>query len=164
MNVYEPMEIADHAGYHLPLHQPYSRQPSHLYRRARLARRDQCQPTAATRSAHWLDTDGDGKYDTLEVETRAIKGPRSYDTGGLPLHADNKTSSRNASISTRPIRKVMWDEITTIDNALTRPWTVKKKYARDGEPRRIGSKRSVRKTTRTSRSRAPIISSARTGI
>ena len=26
------------------------------------------------------------------------------------------------------------DEITTIDNALTRPWTVTKKYARDSNP------------------------------
>ena len=30
---------------------------------------------------------------------------------------------------------VMWNEITTIDNALTRPWTVKKKYTRDPNPR-----------------------------
>ena len=26
----------------------------------------------------WLDTDGDGRYDTLEVETRDFKGPRNY--------------------------------------------------------------------------------------
>src|SRR4029450_8795841 len=39
----------------------------------------------------WLDTDGDGRYDTLEVETRGMKGPRAFDTTGLPLHSDNKT-------------------------------------------------------------------------
>ena len=33
----------------------------------------------------WIDTDGDGRYDTLEVETRFMKGPRAYDTSGLPL-------------------------------------------------------------------------------
>src|SRR5258708_28595120 len=27
----------------------------------------------------WLDTDGDGRYDMLEVETRGFKGPRVYD-------------------------------------------------------------------------------------
>src|SRR4051812_3989344 len=30
----------------------------------------------------WKDTDGDGKYDTLEVETRFLKNPRGYDTTG----------------------------------------------------------------------------------
>ena len=30
---------------------------------------------------------------------------------------------------------VLWNEITTIDNALTGPWTVKKKYTRDADPR-----------------------------
>ena len=39
----------------------------------------------------WIDEDGDGKYDVLEVETRYMKGPRAYDTTGLPLHADNQT-------------------------------------------------------------------------
>ena len=34
----------------------------------------------------WLDTDGDGRYDTLEVETRDFKGPRNYEDSGLPLH------------------------------------------------------------------------------
>jgi len=29
----------------------------------------------------------------------------------------------------------MYDDITTIDNALTGPWTVKKKYTRDSNPR-----------------------------
>ena len=33
----------------------------------------------------WIDEDGDGRYDMLEVETRYMKGPRSYDTSGLPL-------------------------------------------------------------------------------
>src|SRR3981189_639494 len=39
----------------------------------------------------WLDEDGDGRYDALEVETRNFKGPRAYDTTGLPLHSDNQT-------------------------------------------------------------------------
>src|SRR4051794_77597 len=39
----------------------------------------------------WRDTDGDGRFDTLEIETRNFKGPRVYDNTGLALHPDNKT-------------------------------------------------------------------------
>ena len=39
----------------------------------------------------WLDTSGDGRFDTLEVETRGFKGPRHYDASGLPLHHDNQS-------------------------------------------------------------------------
>src|SRR5205809_262216 len=39
----------------------------------------------------WLDTDGDGRYDALEIETRSMRGPRAFDATGMPLHADNKT-------------------------------------------------------------------------
>src|SRR5262249_28245759 len=34
----------------------------------------------------WIDTDGDGKYDMLEVETRGLKLPRTYDSTGIPMH------------------------------------------------------------------------------
>ena len=37
-------------------------------------------------------------------------------------------SSRSASTATRLIQRSLHDVITTIDNALTRPWTVDKKY------------------------------------
>src|SRR6516165_12532046 len=40
----------------------------------------------------WIDEDGDGIYDVLEVETRGpFKGPRAYDATGLPLHFDNQS-------------------------------------------------------------------------
>jgi len=39
----------------------------------------------------WLDTDGDGRFDTLEIETRNFKGPRTMEPSGLPLHEDNQT-------------------------------------------------------------------------
>src|SRR5215470_5111925 len=38
-----------------------------------------------TSIGRWIDEDGDGKYDVLEVETRGFKGPRVYDASGLPL-------------------------------------------------------------------------------
>src|SRR6266566_3656036 len=41
----------------------------------------------------WVDEDGDGVYDVLEVETRGpFKGPRTYDATGLPLHFDNDST------------------------------------------------------------------------
>ena len=52
----------------------------------------------------WIDRDGDGIYDALEVETRDFKGPRFYDEAGVPLHTDNGSSSRSGSISTRTSR------------------------------------------------------------
>ena len=39
----------------------------------------------------WVDENGDGTYDALEVETRYFKGPRAFEASGLPLHKDNKT-------------------------------------------------------------------------
>jgi hypothetical protein len=44
----------------------------------------------------WFDTDGDGRYDTLEIETRGLKGPRTYEGSGLPLHSDNETAAARA--------------------------------------------------------------------
>jgi hypothetical protein len=50
----------------------------------------------------WIDTDRDGRYDVLEVETRGFKGPRAYDDSGIPLHDDNLMSGNGFS-STNPI-------------------------------------------------------------
>jgi hypothetical protein len=79
----------------------------------------------------WIDTDGDGKYDTLEVETRGFKGPRSYDASGLPLHIDNQSVVKERIFLNKTDPNLLHDEITVIDNALTRPWTVMKNYRRN---------------------------------
>ena len=50
----------------------------------------------------WIDEDGDGVYDVLEVETRGpFKGPRAYDATGLPLPSTTSRPSRKESFSTR---------------------------------------------------------------
>ena len=82
----------------------------------------------------WLDTDGDGRYDTLEVETRHFKGPRAFEPSGLPLHEDNKTVVKERLYLSKSDPNILHDEITTYDNALTRPWTVNKKYRRAATP------------------------------
>ena len=82
----------------------------------------------------WIDTDGDGKYDVLEVETRGFKGPRVMDGTGLPLHRDNQSVIRERIFLDKTDQTVFHDEITVIDNALTRPWTVDKRYVRNPDP------------------------------
>ena len=83
----------------------------------------------------WLDEDGDGRYDALEVETRHFKGPRAYDTTGLPLHSDNQTVVKERIYFDKADPNVFYDDITTIDHALTKPWMVTRTYRRSNDPR-----------------------------
>jgi hypothetical protein len=83
----------------------------------------------------WVDEDGDGRFDVLEVETRGFKGPRVYDITGLPLHRDNQSIFKERIYLDKADRNLLHDEITVIDHALTRPWTVDKKYVREADPR-----------------------------
>ena len=82
----------------------------------------------------WIDTDGDGRYDVLEVETSHFKGPRDFDVDGLPLHEDNQSVIKERIFLDKANPDIMRDEITTIDHALTRPWTVMKSYKRERNP------------------------------
>src|SRR5215470_17969550 len=86
----------------------------------------------------WLDTDGDGKFDTLEIETRNFKGPRTFDASGIPLHEDGQTVVRERLYLDKTDRAMLRNEVTTIDNALTHPWTVMKTYRRDLSAKPIG--------------------------
>jgi hypothetical protein len=83
----------------------------------------------------WIDTDGDGKYDVLEVETRGFKGPRIYDISGLPLHHDNQSVFKERFYLDKSDPNLLHDEITVIDHALTHPWTVDKRYIRNPDLR-----------------------------
>jgi hypothetical protein len=78
----------------------------------------------------WLDTDGDGRYDMLEVETRNLREPRTWDQTGMPMADDNETVIRERLYLDKANPDILHNEITTIDNSLTRPWTVLKKYQR----------------------------------
>jgi hypothetical protein len=79
---------------------------------------------------HWLDGAGTGRYDTLEVETRGFRGPRSFDASGLPLHQDGETVVKERIFLDKADPNVAHDEVTVYDHALTRPWTVTKNYRR----------------------------------
>jgi hypothetical protein len=81
----------------------------------------------------WLDEDGDGKYDVLEVETRMIKGPHTLD-GLLPTHKDDQAIVKERIYLDKANSDILHDEITLIDNAYTRPWTITKNYPRYKKP------------------------------
>ena len=51
----------------------------------------------------WVEPDASGRYQALEVETRLLKGPRTYDPAGAPLHPDSESVINERIISTRPI-------------------------------------------------------------
>src|SRR5450432_3352386 len=77
----------------------------------------------------WIDEDGDGVYDVLEVETRGpFKGPRAYDATGLPLHFDNESTFKERIFVDKSNPAILHDVITVFDRALTRPWTIDKTY------------------------------------
>ena len=93
---------------------------------------DEIEPSYAGYSiGKWEDTDGDGRNDTLVVETRGMKGSRTFDASGIPLHQDNETVVKERICLDKADPNLLHNEITTIDNALTRPWTVTRDYRRD---------------------------------
>jgi hypothetical protein len=105
-------------------------------------------PTYAGYSiGRWIDEDGDGIYDVLEVETRGpFKGPRAYDATGLPLHFDNQSIFKERIFRDRDDPKILHDVITTIDHALTRPWTVDKNMSSIPIRGRAGERPAAPKT------------------
>jgi hypothetical protein len=132
MNFSEAMEIVIRPGitYFLPMQDPV--------RRVYTDGRDWPEEPASfggTSLGRWIDATGEGRYDVLEIETRNLKGPRVFESTGLPLHRDNQTVVKERIYLDRANRDVLHDEVTAIDHALTRPWTVDKRYLRNPNPR-----------------------------
>jgi hypothetical protein len=135
MTVYQPMEIIvkPETTYILIDH------GNEAHRRIFTDGRDwptgEVEPTFVGYSiGKWIDEDGDGKFDVLEVETRHLKGPRSLDPAGMPTHADNQSLVKERIYPSKTDPSLLHNEITLIDNAFTRPWTVLKTYRRDPDP------------------------------
>jgi hypothetical protein len=82
----------------------------------------------------WIDADGSGRLSVLEVETRGFKGPRAVDASGLPLAFDNQSIFLERIHLDAADPNLLHDEMTIIDHAFTRPWTVDKRYVRHPEP------------------------------
>jgi hypothetical protein len=135
-SVYEPMEIiiTPQTVYMLIEHIHDSRR---IYTDGRAwPKEGEIEPAFRGHSiGHWEDTGGGGKYDTLLVETRYLKGPRTFDSTGIPLHKDNNTVVKERISIDKSNPNTIHNEITVIDNALTRPWTVDKTFRRSGNRR-----------------------------
>ena len=82
----------------------------------------------------WIDAGGAGGYGTLLVETRNLKGPRTFDADGMPLHVDSETIVKEALYLDRTDANLLHDDVTTFDHALTRPYTVGRTYRRELHP------------------------------
>ena len=137
MNVYEPMEIVV-TPYTTSLLMQHIHDSRRIFTDGRDWPGDDVEPTFAGYSiGHWVDEDGNGRYDALMVETRNLKGPRAYDSTGLPLHRDNQAVIKERIYLDKADPNTLYDEITVIDHALTRPWTITKKYRRNAEKRPV---------------------------
>jgi hypothetical protein len=90
------------------------------------------EPTFAGYSlGKWVDENGDGKYDVLEVETRGIRMPHTYDATGIPFHEDGEGVIKERIYLDKANPDLIHVDITSIDHALTQPWTANKTYRRD---------------------------------
>src|SRR3954447_16430241 len=79
----------------------------------------------------WIDEDGDGRFDVLEVETRHLRVPRLFDQTGILFHEDGQAVIKERIYADKANPNIIYDEMTTIDNALMRPWSIKKTYRRE---------------------------------
>jgi hypothetical protein len=137
MSLYDPMEIVvtPETTYILISHVNDS------YRRIYTDGRDwpaegQYERTFAGYSiGRWIDAAGEGRYSALEIETRGFKGPRVYDGSGLPLAHDDRSIVKERIHLDKADRNILYDDITVIDSALTRPWSISKKAGRVPNPR-----------------------------
>jgi hypothetical protein len=78
----------------------------------------------------WLDTDADGRYHTLEIETRRVRGPRVWDQSGIPMADDTDGILKERIYLDKSDPSLLRVEMTAVDNSLTRPWTVMKIFKR----------------------------------
>jgi hypothetical protein len=137
MNLYDPMEliVTPDITYILISHVNDS------YRRIYTDGRDWPEETAPTYAGYsigkWIDQDGDGRYDVLEIETRAVKAPHTYDVSGVPFHRDNQAVIKERIFLDKADPDILYDDITVFDHALTRPWSIRKKARRNPNPRPV---------------------------
>jgi hypothetical protein len=137
MNLYDPMEIivTPDVTYILISHVNDS------YRRIYTDGRDWPADAELNYAGYsigrWIDEEGSGRYNALEVETRYFKGPRAYDASGLPLARDNQSVIKERIHLDKADPNTIYDEITVLDHALTRPFSNLKKAVRVRNPRPV---------------------------
>src|ERR1700693_1672898 len=115
MNVIFPMEIivTPNTTYMLI---EYLTQQRRIYTDGRAFPKDFEPSFTGYSIGKWTDTDANGRYSTLEVETRLLKGPRTYDPSGAPLHPDNQSVVQERIYLDKADTNLMHDDITTFEH------------------------------------------------
>jgi hypothetical protein len=133
MNLILPMEfvIKRNVTY---IHMEYLFMLRRIYTDGRAFPADQPASWMGYSIGKWIDEDGDGRFDVLEVETRNLKNPRTYDASGMPMHKDGQTVVKERFYLDKADPDILHDQITVYDHALTRPWTVVKDMRREPNP------------------------------
>jgi hypothetical protein len=112
--------------------------PMRQYRRIYTDGRDWPEAMVPTYAGYsigtWQDGDGENRFDTLVVETRGLKGPRVYENSGIPLHANNQSVIKERIHLDKANPNLLYDDMTVIDDALTRPWSVRRTFGRERTP------------------------------
>jgi hypothetical protein len=133
MNLILPMEfvIKRDVSY---IHMEYLSMLRRIYTDGRSFPNDEASSWMGYSIGRWIDEDGKGRYDVLEVETRNLKNPRTFDASGMPLHKDAQTVVKERFYLDKADPDILHDQVTTYDHALTRPWTVTKTMRRERKP------------------------------
>ena len=135
MNLYDPMEIIVTPEHHLHPDQPRQRFLSpHLHRRARLAGGDRADLSRATRSANGSTRTATAATTCSRSRPAASRARAPTTPAACRCTSTIRRSSRSAFHLDKADPNILHDEITVIDHALTRPWTVTKKAARNPNP------------------------------
>jgi hypothetical protein len=71
----------------------------------------------------WIDTDGNGRYHELLVETRYLRNPRQWDQSGMPMAEDDNGVIFERLFLDKGNPNVLHDEMTTFDNS-AKPATI----------------------------------------
>src|SRR6516164_1408523 len=134
MNMYNPLEIIITTATTYLLTSHNNDQYLRIYTDGRDWPADPERTLSGYSIGRWVDETGEGKYTALEVETRFLRGPRAYEVSGVPFHKDNQTIIRERFYLDKADRNTLYDDITVIDNALTRPWGKLQKAVRKRDP------------------------------
>jgi hypothetical protein len=131
MSIFFPFEFVVTAKTTFVLYEPMTSQPRRIYTDGRDWPKNPDPTFTGYSIGSWIDQDGDGKYDVLEIETRHMRVPRTFEQTGISFHEDGQGIIKERLYLDKADPNILINEMTTIDHALTRPWSVVKKYKRE---------------------------------
>jgi hypothetical protein len=130
MSIVFPFELVVTEKTTFVLYEIMTSQPRRIYTDGRDWPKEQDPIFTGYSIGRWIDEDGTGRYNVLEIETRDLRVPRLFDQTGIAFHADGQAVIKERIFLDKANPGILHDDITTIDHALTRPWSVMKSYRR----------------------------------